>query len=320
MKYFVGAYASSPNVTDWDAELETAYYDQLKTLSNIKGLEHPFLGTLHPHDDDWFLANLDPKWDLVLTTIPGVMGELAKNVNFGLASDNEAGRQAALQFMQKACAAVKKVNTYANRQLVYAVQIQTAPNRSASSSSMTALEMSLRTMLAWDWHGAKIVIEHCDQFIEGQVPSKGFLSLEEEITVLIKLNSEREQALGIVINWGRSAIETRSQQGPIDHIKQVKDADLLAGVMFSGASDKDSEYGVWQDAHIPPQPSTSNTKGAPESLLTETEIHKCLTVAGGKDNLPSIIGVKIGIRPYQTSMEDRVAYNRDTLAMLDRFL
>ena len=40
MSYFVGAYAASPNNPHWDPELETRYYEQLKAIPSIKGLEH----------------------------------------------------------------------------------------------------------------------------------------------------------------------------------------------------------------------------------------------------------------------------------------
>jgi hypothetical protein len=160
MQYTVGAYAASPNHSGWDPALETAFYTELKKLPNLKGLEHPFLGALHQHDDDWFLANIDPTWDYVFTCIPGVMNALGQNPLFGIASDDEAGRRAALAFMQQACAAIGKLNTHLKRQAVTAIQIQTAPARHKAASSSAALKASLQAMLQWDWHGARIVIEH----------------------------------------------------------------------------------------------------------------------------------------------------------------
>jgi hypothetical protein len=61
VKYFLGAYASSPNVSGWDEQLETPYYQALKGFDNVKGLKHPFLGILHAHDYEWFLENIDPR-------------------------------------------------------------------------------------------------------------------------------------------------------------------------------------------------------------------------------------------------------------------
>ena len=101
MKYFVGAYAASPNQTQWDAVVETAFYQALQRLPNVKGLEHPFLGALHQHDEQWFLTNIAPQWNYVFTCIPGIMNALGQNPMFGLASDDQAGRLAALDFMQQ---------------------------------------------------------------------------------------------------------------------------------------------------------------------------------------------------------------------------
>jgi len=342
MSYFVGAYASSPNVEGWDQALEKAYYDQLKTFKNMKGLEHPFVGQLHPHDDDWFLENIDPAWDIVFTCVPGTMARMAANPNFGIASDNEAGRLEAVAFIEKACKAVAKLNAFSGRQAVQAVEVQTAPNKSMAASSAKSLKTSLDTMLSWDWQGAQIVIEHCDQFVEGQTLAKGFLSLEDEIHVLTTLNSElnnESKALGMVINWGRSAIEKRNLNGAAEHIQKVKESGLLVGLMFSGASDQSSEYGIWEDTHMPPSIALADAKSEDCSLMTEAEMHRCLSLVylkesglkessakesdvkenGEKETSPSIVGIKLGIRPHDTSLEDRIAYNRDALAALDRF-
>lgn len=314
MGFYVGAYATSPNVSGWNAELESKYYDQLKAMSNIKGLEHPFVGSLHAHDDDWFLANISPNWQFVLTCVPGIMGALSDNPQFGIASDNEQGRQAALIFMKKACEAVAKLNAHANKKVVKAVQIQTAPNRSKASGSASALKASLSTMLKWDWQGAQLVIEHCDALVEGQTPSKGFLSLEDEIAVVQSLNENAKPALGILVNWGRSVIETRSVDGAIAHIQALKDKGLLSGLMFSGVSDQDTDYGKWADSHMPPAPNEVIEFGAEKSLLVQAEMLRSLRASElNPHNADSIVGIKIGIRPRDTSLDDRVKYIRDAL-------
>ena len=317
MAYFVGAYATSPNVSGWDAELEKNYYEQLKTLNNVKGLEHPFIGSLHNHDDEWFLKNIDPNWDFVFTCVPGIMGALSNNPHFGIASNHEKGREEALLFMRKARDAIAKLNGHLGRKAVCAIEIQTAPNQSKAPSSKQALLASLTTMLEWDWQGAQILIEHCDTFVEGQIPSKGFLKLEDEIEVLNKINKQVELPLALVINWGRSVLETRRCDGAIEHIKLARANGLLQGLMFSGVSDQDSEYGAWKDSHMPAAKVTDDSFGAEHSLLTEKEIHRCLAACDGE--LPPILGIKIGVRPLETSVDDRVAYIRDTLAILDGY-
>ena len=320
MKYYVGAYAASPNQTGWDPQLETAYYNELKQLSNIKGLEHPFLGKLHIYDENWFLANIAPQWDYVFTCIPGIMNALGQNPQFGLASTDETGRQAALSFMQQACEAIARLTHHLGRQAVTAIQIQTAPARNKAGSSVQALEQSLHTMLQWDWQGAKIVIEHCDALMPGHEPSKGFLALQDELALLMRLNEQAapQQKLGMVINWGRSVFESRQLDGARQHILAAQDAGLLSGVMFSGVSDKDSEYGAWRDSHQPPQSSEQVKHGEPGSWMSEQAIHQCLAAIDNLKQLP-VLGAKIGIRPHQAPVELRVAYIRDMLAILDRF-
>lgn len=317
MNYFVGAYASSPNVVSWDPELESRYYQALKRMPNVKGLEHPFTGALHPQDDEWFLKNIKPEWKFLFTCVPGIMAALGNNPKFGIASDDEAGRQEALAFMQKACAAIGKLNQHLGREAVQAIQIQTAPNRSKASGSAQALEQSLLTMLEWDWHGAQLVIEHCDTLVEGQTPAKGFLTIEDEIAVIESVNAKQSTNMGIVVNWGRSVIETRNVEGAIEHINLLKQHNLLAGLMFSGVSDQNTEYGQWKDSHMPPAPNAELLAGAEHSLMTEGEMLKSLA-ASDAANLP-IVGIKLGIRPKTMSLEDRLAHIKDCLAALERY-
>ena len=319
MKYTVGAYAASPNQSAWDPVLETAYYHELKQLPNLKGLEHPFLGALHQYDDDWFLANIDAKWDFVFTCIPGIMTALSHNPLFGLASDDEAGRAAALKFMQQACGAIGKLNAHLGRQAVTAIQIQTAPARHKASSSKAALLASLETMLSWDWHGARILIEHCDAYVPEHTPSKGFLALSDELAVLTEINRgvPAQQQLGMVINWGRSVFETRRVEGALEHIQQAKAAGLLSGLMFSGVSDQHSDFGAWRDSHQPPQQSAAVPYGEPGSWMSEQAMQQCLAAVKTEPLL--VLGVKIGIRPHSAGIDQRIATISDTLAILQRF-
>jgi hypothetical protein len=318
LKYYLGAYALSPTKKGWDAGIETAFYDDLKQQQNLKGLEHPFYGSLHEHDDDWFLANIAPHWDYVLTCIPGTMNALALNPHFGIASDNAEGRAAALAFMQSACSAVGKLNRFLGRQAVTAVQVHTAPARRHAGSSKSALIASLRTMAAWDWQGASIVIEHCDAYVDNHVPSKGFLALDDELDVLSELNQGLSVPMGMVINWGRSVFETRRTQGALAHIVAARQRDLLRGIIFSGISDQMTAYGAWRDSHMPATPSERVILGAQHSWMTEALMHECLAASGDAQALP-IVGAKISIRPDASSKAERMGYITDTLAILDRY-
>lgn len=321
MSYFVGAYAASPNTAGFDPALEAQYYERLSALPHVKGLEHPFVGTLHPHDDAWFVRHIDPRWRFVFTCIPGVMAALANNPQFGLASEDASGRDAALTFMRQALAAVATLNAACGRPVVDAIQIHSAPNRTAATSSAAALMASLETLLQWDWQDARLVIEHCDAHVPGQVPSKGFLSLADEIAAIQAVNARCGSDVGVVINWGRSVIETRSPEGALQHIRLASQHGVLAGLMFSGASGEDTPYGAWQDSHMPPAPltpgqgmGTASGVGAAGSLLNDTAMRDCLRASEGPHR--AILGLKIGIRPKDASLDERMAYLSSALERL----
>lgn len=318
MTFFVGAYAASPNVSGWDATLETAYYQQLQTLPEVRGLEHPFIGALHPHDEAWFLANIKPSWDYVFTTIPGVMNALSSNPAFGLASIDEAGRQAALDFMQAALQAVHKLNQHLGRQAVVAIMLHSAPARHKATGSAQALAQSLTTLLSWDWQGAQLLLEHCDTLVDGQKPSKGFLTLADELSVLARVNEQVKpvKPLGMVINWGRSVLETRQPDGALQHLHAAKAQGLLRGLMFSGISDQATAYGAWQDSHQPARNSDTVAYGEAASWLTEQAIQQ--SIAACADTDLTVLGLKIGIRPLTASLEERMAYLHAQLAILAR--
>ncbi|MCC5450730.1 DUF4862 family protein [Rheinheimera sp. UJ51] len=318
MSFYLGAYAASPNVSGWDPQLEAAYYQQLKSLESVRGLEHPFLGSLHAQDDQWFLQHIDTKWDFVFTTIPGVMNALATLPTFGLASTDEAGREAAIAFMRQANHAIAKLNTHLKRQAVTAIMLHSAPARHNCAGSAAAFKTSMQTLLSWDWHGARLLVEHCDALIDSHAPSKGFLSLTDELSVLSELNATQapEHPLGVVINWGRSVLETRQADGALQHIVAAKAQGLLAGVMFSGISDQATEYGAWRDSHQPAQTNELVAFGEPGSWLTEQAVADTLQACQGV-NL-AVLGLKIGIRPQSADLTLRLNYLRAQLGMLQR--
>jgi len=318
MAYFIGAYAASPNTTGWDPELEARYYARLRALPGVKGLEHPFLGRLHPHDDAWFVRHIDPNWRFVFTCIPGVMAAMANNPPVGLASDDPVGREAALAFVRQARDAIAALNAACGRRVVDAIEIHSAPDQTRAASSVAALTASLATLVQWDWQGARLVIEHCDAHVPGQVASKGFLSLADEIAAIETTNARYGSQLGIVVNWGRSVLEARSAEGALQHIQLAKQHGLLAGLMFSGASGQDTPYGAWRDSHMPPAPGVAGGIGAEGSLLTDAALQDCLRASDG-GQLP-ILGLKIGIRPLEASLDERMAHLSHALSRLDTAL
>ena len=96
MKVFVSAYAAAPPAAPWDRAAEGALFDGLAGLG-LAGLELPFYGRLHAHDDDWLIARLRPDWRYILTLLPGTMNRLKDDKHFGLASADAEGRRRALE-------------------------------------------------------------------------------------------------------------------------------------------------------------------------------------------------------------------------------
>lgn len=317
MQYFLGAYAASPNTTGWDPDLEAAYYRSLASLASVKGLEHPFLGQLHQYDDNWFLQQLAPHWDYVFTTIPGVMNALAQQPGFGLASTDEAGRQAALQFMRSAQQAVRKLNQHLGRRAVTAIMLHSAPARNKVAGNAECFAASLQELLSWDWQGARLVVEHCDAYLPPQVPSKGFLSLQDELVVLSQLKQQGTANLGVVINWGRSVFEGRDPTTAVQHLQAAKTAGLLAGLMFSGVSDAESEYGAWRDSHQPIRNALQPELGSPVSWLTEQQVAAALAAAAPLQAL-TVLGLKIGVRPHTANLAERLALLQAQLNILQQ--
>jgi hypothetical protein len=320
MKYFVGTYVTSPTLFDWDKEQASEYYRVLKEIPDIQGLEHPFWGSLHAFDDPWFLKMIDPKWDHVFTCVPGTMVKLQKDPTFGLASDSQAGREAALEFIDQARLAALRLNNHVERRAVKTVQLHSAPSRihKDAKSSQEAFARSLAEIQSWDWQGSKFTIEHCDAVTKTHPAEKGFLSLEEEIGALQKVNKEENCNIGITINWGRSVLEHRNPEGALLHLTAAKNVGLLKGLMFSGCSDQETAWGIWKDTHMPPAETEGIQYFAKNSLMTEEHIRRSLLAA----DLPSLdyLGIKIMDLPNTSSIERRVGLNRDFLVLLNRII
>lgn len=316
MATIVGAYAASPAAAAWKEAEEKAFYDGLKAMSGVRGLEVPFTGTLHPHDETWLLRAVKKDWDFVVTCIPGTMQTLVTDKTFGLASDDAAGRKRAIDFAAKAKDAVGRINTAVGRNAVIAVEVQSAPTQGGDGKgSASAFAEALAEIAGWDWQGARIVIEHCDAYRAGHPPIKGFLTLDDELKAIAKADRAAKTPIGISINWGRSVLETYKAETAVRHIKQARDAGALSGLMFSGASGTQTPYGTWADAHMPHAPAAGLAHAAEGSLLTEAEIKASLAAAGSKLDF---VGVKIGIRPPEATVATRLGLIGDLITLIDR--
>jgi hypothetical protein len=316
MPYTLGAYAAAPKSSSYDPALERMYFAELRNLPGVRGLELPFYGQLHAHDVPALLGNLKPAWRYVLTGLPGTMDALAQDAHFGLASDVAAGRSAAVAFCGRLRDAVALLNTHFGQPVVHCVELHSAPRQGVPgvTASGGALAESLREVRGWDWHGAALAVEHCDAYVPGQPPQKGFLGIEAELDALAATQDSRTPA-GMVINWGRSAIEGRSAETPRAHLRAAKARRLLSGFMLSGACAEDPVYGNWQDTHAPFAPAFGLKHGAEHSLLTVERAQACLREAG---SALEVLGLKIQPLPPGVPLETRVAFLKDALRWLDQ--
>lgn len=302
MKIHVGAYAASAGL---DAAAETALYAGLAGMG-VAGLEQPFFGTLHRRDEGWLIGQIRPDWTLVLTTLPGAMDRLAGDGNFGLASADPDGRKRALDFAEAARRAVETIHRALGRRAVRAVMVHSAPRLggTGAKSSLAGFADSLTDLRGRDWQGASLLVEHCDAAVPGQAPDKGFMSLEDDVTA-VKLSGGKTPA-GLAINWGRSAIEVRSAEGPLEHLRRAAQAELLGALFFSGATRSHPEYGEWRDSHAPF--STS----CPESLMTPAAAKAALAEAPACP----IVGLKLQTKPATMTVPQRLAVIQDGLNAL----
>lgn len=291
----VGAYAASAGL---DEAGEDALYEGIAALG-AAGLEQPFDGAL-ARDEGRLIARIRPTWSLVLTLLPGEMKRLAGDKDFGLASADASGRARALEFAEAGRLAVERLNRALGRRAVIAVQVHSAPRLggSGAKSSVDRFAESLSALRARDWMGARLLVEHCDAAVPGRECDKGFLRIEDD--VLAAKLSEGKTPVGVAINWGRSAVETRSAVGPLAHVERASQAGLLEALFFSGATPAHPEYGAWRDTHAPFSTSV------PESILTPEDARECLAAAGSV----GIVGLKLQTKPSTADVPSRLAVIR----------
>ncbi|UJP40751.1 DUF4862 family protein [Cellulomonas palmilytica] len=297
---YLGAYAL---VAGLGPDETRATYAALTDLA-IAGLEVPLAAA--DAGDDWWRAHVAEEWDLVVTAIPTVMGRLAQDARYGLASDDEDGRQAALADVATAAALARRLADAAGRTRVTALQVHSAPR--APRATRDALARSLDDVAALDLAGALVTIEHCDATRPGWAPEKGFLEVDDELAVLAGRDAR------LTVNWGRSAIEGRSAAAPVEHVRAAASAGLLGGVMLSGATDAATAWGdPWLDGHIAPRGEDPALAASVASLLGPDEVRATLAAADGR---AAYVGVKVTTHPDVREPAGRVAVARAALAQL----
>jgi hypothetical protein len=319
MRYFFAGYTTAPFVPGADRSVEAKFYKELARNPRIRGLEHPCLGGPGRCIDSWLLENLAPHWELLVTTLPAFMLGARENPSLGLASESEQHRAAALRLMKEINSMVHRVNAQLARKAVVAIEIQSAPTRRTlmGQSSSAAFTRSLTELALWDWDGARLVVEHCDAFLPGVRPQKGYLSLGEEIEAVLCSNARSEVArIGMCVNWGRSVVEGKSVDTPLTHIRRLRELKLLSGVMFSGATAVKGQYGPWLDLHAPFAPARGCDHFTAESLLTEDEVGRTLQVAGVSEL--DYLGIKLHEADSNATLDRRIGINNCALDIMDR--
>jgi hypothetical protein len=302
MKFLLAAYAAAPPPQGDTLE---RFYRALRESHIVGGLEIPFYGdALSP-----FLVNsLAPTWRNVLTCLPGIMNLLLKEPAFGLASRDTTGRRQAVEFVGRARTAALALQEKHGPSSVEAVEIHSAPRQGplGMPGDAESFAESLREIRSWDWKGISLWVEHCDAYREGQVPAKGFLSLEDECRAVSMSDGEGAARCQFAINWGRSAIEARDPEAPLGHLEVTKRAKLLAALIFSGCTASDPLYGEWADSHAPFGGS---------SLLTLERVRQCLKQAKGTD---CRIGLKMQALPESLGVSERIMKVKGWLVELSR--
>lgn len=309
-QHLLGAYALAPSDDADRAEFNAA----LATLP-IDALEHPLAMPGDPACDvDSVLRDIPAHLDLVVTCIPRTMKRLSTDGSYGLASSDTAGRAAAIADLADVRDLARELADRSGRARVRTIEIHTAPAPSHASARGTvgaadALRRSLDEITSWDLTGASVVIEHCDALVEGQEPAKGFWTLEDEIAALL---DHGHPALGLMLNWGRSAIEGRSAAAPLAHAELACASGLLRGVIFSGATDRATPWGSpWADAHIAPAGEPAALAASSGSLLDDAAVASVLAAAGPLEH----VGMKVTAAPG-TDVSGRIAVARAALDLL----
>jgi hypothetical protein len=264
MKLILAGYTAAPS----DPKNTLAYYGQLVKAEQADGLEFAWSGPQMPELLQPVLALLPSSWCITINDIPATARACAANPLFGLASPDDAGREQALGMLREISTAIKTLNDRAGRQVVFALEIHCAPgfDKRVRMPDAAALARSLDVAGKLPWDGCRRVLEHCDAFVPGQKPAKGFLTLGEEIKVLRELAGA---PITLGLNWGRSMIELRDPDRVIDHARQAAPSGLLDAYTFCGTVPIDNVYGeAWFDSHVPFADTLDSAYSEPASGLT----------------------------------------------------
>jgi hypothetical protein len=241
--------------------------------------------------------------------VAGTMAKAsASGGTYGLASDSEEGRKAALRDMRHVRDVVEEVAESAGAGEVIAVEIQSAPHpmmtafspqydpTSAVRFAAQCYADSVAEIASWDWSGARLLLEHCDSAF-GKSPQKGLLPLDDEIEIA-RAHAGGPVDVSLAINWGRSALEGHAAALAAEQIAQVERAGVLGSVFLSGTADHETVYGpAWADTHTPfVIPGVASDPDSPvmTTLLDSAQLDASLAACS---RVGAIVGLKIQSPP-----------------------
>lgn len=287
----VGAYAALP--PEASAGDQDRFVARVLALDGVDGFELPLM--IDESNDRRWLTWTPPGRPSVVTLIPAFAIRTRRDPQFGLASDREDGRAAAVALVRRLHETVRRWRDHGRELPV--VALPSAPRVDVPDAAERAFEASLREIRDWEWGSTRLVVEHCDARRTGWPPEKGYLALAREARALERTDGSRT-ACGLAVNWGRSAIEHRHVHGAVRDVAQA--GDRLRGFILSGVSDRDTSYGpAWADAHTPVA-----SDGAGPSLLTASLASEALARVP-----PGLwyLAVKTAAKPDSLTTDERVA-------------
>ena len=258
----VGAHAAMPS----ERGDQEAFYAGLAERNLATALEIPFSDSIH-EDLDWFVSQVRGRFRHgVVTALPGTVRRLAEEPAIGLASTDDEGRRAAVEWITGVRRAAEELNQRTGEETVSFIHIHSAPGVRASAD---AFQRSLAELEADDRFRAEVVIEHCDAYSPIFPGDKRFLSLITELAVA--------DECGFAINWGSSAIEWQNPDRPRQHVEILAETGRLRGLIFSGVAAVDTRWGrAWADLQLP------LSTDEPASLMTPQRVTDCVLVAGDR--------------------------------------
>lgn len=281
----VGAYASSTSLSSRD---ERALYQATMAAPRVAGLEFPFFPGRSANGLPELLRGTTSSRFSVMTLVGATVAAVAADPRYGLASTDHDGRARALADVRAALTEVDRSNELLSVTSINAIELHSAP-RSWEGSSKAAFASSLDEISSWRWGDTQLLVEHCDAGKPPRPFSKGFLSLEDEVDAIESVFGRASSASGIVVNWGRSAIEGMSAQTPVDHLEFLRARGLLRGIVFSGvASEHTPGAAAWADVHLP----VAHPDRTDRSLLDSFAIANAVRAAGELSAL-EFVGVKV---------------------------